>query len=45
MAILRRFDLDGDCRLTKDEFFEGIMPLENFTRNSVEELKNQLAVK
>lgn len=39
IAIIRRLDLDADARLSKREFFDGIQPLENFTRGSLTEMK------
>jgi len=35
IAIIRRLDLDSDARLSRKEFIDGIMPLENFTRGSL----------
>ena len=32
-------DLDADARLSKREFFDGIQPLENFTKGSLSEMK------
>lgn len=31
ISLIRRFDLDQDCRLSKDEFFEAILPIEKYT--------------
>lgn len=39
IAIIRRMDLDADARLSKREFFDGIQPLENFTKGSLHEMK------
>ena len=39
IAIIRRMDLDADARLSKREFFDGIQPLENFTKGSLTEMK------
>ena len=39
IAIIRRMDLDADARLSKREFFDGIQPLENFTKGSLSEMK------
>jgi hypothetical protein len=39
IAIIRRLDLDADARLSKKEFFDGIMPIENYTRNSLHNFK------
>ena len=36
IAIIRRMDLDADARLSKREFFDGIQPLENFTKGSLD---------
>ena len=32
LCIIRRMDLDGDARLTKEEFIEGLMPSEPYSR-------------
>jgi Ca2+-binding EF-hand superfamily protein len=45
VAAIRRMDLDSDARLSKPEFLHSITPLEKFTRNSVDELRHQLATK
>lgn len=42
ISIIRRFDLDSDARLGKEEFFEGILPIEKFTKGSLEGMKMQL---
>ena len=39
ISIIRRMDLDADARLNKREFFDGIQPLENFTKGSLTEMK------
>jgi len=39
IAIIRRMDLDADARLSKREFFDGVQPLENFTKGSLTEMK------
>ena len=39
IAIIRRLDLDADARLSKKEFFDGLMPIENYTRNSLSNFK------
>ena len=41
IAIIRRMDLDADAKLSKREFFDGVQPLENFTKGSLSELKKQ----
>ena len=35
ICIIRRFDLDCDSRLSKEEFLDGIQPLERFTRQTL----------
>jgi hypothetical protein len=32
MSIIRRMDLDGDARLTKQEFISGLMPDEPYSK-------------
>jgi|TARA_B110000285_G_scaffold119307_1_gene135065 hypothetical protein len=32
MSIIRRMDLDGDARLTKDEFIRGMLPDEPYSK-------------
>ena len=32
LCIIRRMDLDGDARLTKEEFIDGLMPSEPYSR-------------
>lgn len=39
ISIIRRMDLDADARLSKREFSDGIIPLENFTKGSLSEMK------
>lgn len=39
ISIIRRMDLDADARLSKREFSDGIVPLENFTKGSLSEMK------
>ena len=39
IAIIRRMDLDADARLSQKEFFDGVTPLENFTKGSITEMK------
>lgn len=41
IAIIRRMDLDADARLNKREFYDGVQPLENFTKGSLSEMKKQ----
>jgi len=41
IAIVRRLDLDADARLSLSEFKDGLMPLENFSRGSLAEFKQQ----
>ena len=45
VSIIRRFDLDADAKLGMNEFLNGILPLEKYTKTSLEELKKQLATK
>ena len=40
IAIIRRLDLDADARLNQKEFFDGIQPLENYTKGSLTQLKS-----
>ena len=42
IAVIRRMDLDSDSRLCKQEFFEAVIPIENFTKGSLDQLKLQL---
>ena len=42
LAIIRRLDIDADARLSKKEFFEGIIPHEAFTKGTLFEFKNAL---
>jgi len=42
IAVIRRLDLDSDARLCRKEFFDGIMPLENFTKGSLIQFQNTL---
>ena len=42
ISIIRRFDMDSDARLSKEEFIRGIMPIEKFTKSSLYELKSSL---
>lgn len=39
ISIIRRMDLDADARLNKREFNDGIIPIENFTKGSLQEMK------
>ena len=32
MSIIRRMDLDGDARLAKDEFLQGLVPEEPYSK-------------
>lgn len=42
IAAIRRLDLDSDARLTRREFKDGIMPLENFTKSSLAALQKSV---
>ena len=42
VAIVRRWDLNADAKLTKAEFFAGITPQESYTRLTTKSLKKQL---
>ena len=42
IAIIRRMDLDADARLSKKEFFDGIMPIENYTKGSLVNFKKAI---
>lgn len=35
IAVIRRMDLDADARLSRKEFNDSILPLENFTKGSL----------
>jgi hypothetical protein len=35
IAVIRRLDLDADARLCYQEFRDGILPMENFTKGSL----------
>lgn len=35
ISIIRRMDLDADARLSKREFFDGVQPIENYTKGSL----------
>lgn len=37
IAIIRRFDLDADAKLTKSEFSQGITPLLDYSKRQVKE--------
>ena len=37
IAIIRRFDLDADAKLTKSEFSQGIAPLLDYSKRQVKE--------
>lgn len=39
IAIIRRLDLDADARISLNEFKDGLLPFENFTRSSLLELE------
>lgn len=43
IAIIRRLDLDADARLSQKEFFDGVQPLENYTKTSLDKLKRSQA--
>jgi hypothetical protein len=43
IAVIRRLDLDSDARLTRKEFRDGILPLENFTKRSLAALEQSVA--
>ena len=45
IAIIRRMDLDADARLNQKEFFDGIGPLENYTKESLKEFKKVVSKK
>jgi len=42
IALVRRLDLDSDARLSRHEFSDGIMPIENFTKGSAGQFKSVL---
>jgi hypothetical protein len=42
IALVRRLDLDSDARLSRSEFADGIMPIENFTKGSAQQFKSVL---
>jgi len=35
ISVIRRLDLDSDGRLSKSEFKDAIIPIENFTKGSL----------
>lgn len=37
IAVIRRLDLDADARLSRKEFKDGILPMENFTKGSLKQ--------
>jgi len=39
ISIIRRMDLDADARLSKREFFDGVQPIENYTKGSLSVMK------
>ena len=39
ISIIRRMDLDADARLSIKEFEDGVRPIENLTKGSVQEMK------
>lgn len=42
IAIIRRMDLDADARLSKREFMDGVQPIENFTKGTLNIFKKEL---
>ena len=42
IALVRRLDLDSDAKLSRSEFADGIMPIENFTKGSASQFKSVL---
>jgi len=42
LAIIRRLDLDADARLSQKEFFEGLIPLEAYTKGTLALFKSAL---
>ena len=36
LAIIRRIDLDADARLSQKEFLESLIPIEAFTRGTLD---------
>ena len=42
IAVIRRLDLDSDARLSRKELKDGVMPMENFTKNSIVQFKKTL---
>lgn len=39
VAVIRRLDLDADARLSRREFFDGVLPMENYTQGSLATFK------
>lgn len=39
IAMIRRWDMNADCKLTKAEFLEGIIPQEAYTKKITQEFK------
>ena len=39
LAMIRRWDMNADCKLTKAEFFEGIIPQEAYTKKITQDFK------
>ena len=42
IAVIRRLDLDADARLSRKEFKDGILPMENFTKGSLKHFQQHL---
>lgn len=45
IAVIRRLDLDADARLCYQEFRDGIMPMENFTKGSLKMFEKTIEAK
>ena len=43
LSIIRRFDIDQDTRLSQAEFLEGIIPIERFTKGTLQDSKRKLS--
>ena len=45
IALVRRLDLDSDAKLSRSEFADGIIPIENFTKGSASQFKKSVLQK
>mgnify|MGYP006111541335 CR=1 FL=1 len=43
MAIIRRMDLDGDSRVSREEFIQGLMPEQPYSKTLIRQEKKEKA--